>query len=213
VSSTDEPHAFLIVLHDDILIVPYNHSAPPDEVEKTIALDHNEASSIPPTQQKPEYPLTEQDGVIGRNPQCAIRFKDHRIDISRRHATIRCEGSLFILYDYSTNGTFVNRQRIDQPYPLHSNDVLGFADSMEMLRFINRANHKLAALLTRRERDVLRLLADGLSNKQIAAALHIDIETVKSHMTHIYDKLGVRRRDQAVMRARILGLLSSGAAR
>jgi DNA-binding CsgD family transcriptional regulator len=212
-SSIDEPHAFLVVLHDDILLVPHSGDEQPDAIEKIIASDDNQEPPIPPTQQKPEYLLTEQDCVIGRNPECTIRLKNHRIDISRRHATIKREGLLFVLYDHSSNGTFVNHHKIDQGCPLHSNDVLGFADSMEMLRFIDRAHPKLAVLLTKREHDVLCLLADGQSNKQIAAALHIDPETVKNHTTHIYDKLGVRGRVRAVMRARMLGLLASGAAR
>jgi LuxR family transcriptional regulator, maltose regulon positive regulatory protein len=60
--------------------------------------------------------------------------------------------------------------------------------------------------LSPRERSVLALLSKGLSNKDIARALSIAPETVKSHVKHIFCKLGVERRTQAVSRALSLGL-------
>ena len=62
--------------------------------------------------------------------------------------------------------------------------------------------------LTPREMDVLRLLAQGQSNKEIARALHLVEETVKSHIGHILAKLGVARRTQAVLAAMRLGIVS-----
>ena len=61
--------------------------------------------------------------------------------------------------------------------------------------------------LSERELQVLGLLADGRSNKAIAAELFISLDTVKSHVGHLLDKLGVANRTQAVARARELGLL------
>ena len=62
--------------------------------------------------------------------------------------------------------------------------------------------------LTPREMDVLRLLAQGQSNKEIARALHLVEETVKSHVRHILAKLGVASRTQAVLAAIRLGIVS-----
>lgn len=61
--------------------------------------------------------------------------------------------------------------------------------------------------LSERELEILRLLADGDSNKEIAAHLFITEGTVKNHVTNILGKLGVRDRTQAALRARELGLL------
>jgi LuxR family maltose regulon positive regulatory protein len=61
--------------------------------------------------------------------------------------------------------------------------------------------------LTQREMDVLRLLAQHYSDKQIAQSLFIARETVHKHLKHIYEKLAVHRRAEAVTRARELGLL------
>ncbi|HLZ59736.1 MAG TPA: LuxR C-terminal-related transcriptional regulator [Ktedonosporobacter sp.] len=62
--------------------------------------------------------------------------------------------------------------------------------------------------LSERELEVLRLVARGDSNQQIAKALVIALDTVKRHVTHIFEKLGVSNRVQAVARARALGLLT-----
>lgn len=53
-------------------------------------------------------------------------------------------------------------------------------------------------LVSQRELDVLRLVAEGLSNKEIGAAIHISQATVKSHLIHIYRKLDVSDRTSAV---------------
>jgi two-component system nitrate/nitrite response regulator NarL len=54
-----------------------------------------------------------------------------------------------------------------------------------------------AAVLTRREREIVRLIDEGLSNKEIAASLRIQLATVKNHVHHILVKLGVQRRAEA----------------
>ncbi len=55
---------------------------------------------------------------------------------------------------------------------------------------------------------MLHLIARGDSNQEIAEVLVIALDTVKRHVTHIFEKLGVNNRVQAVARARALGLLS-----
>jgi DNA-binding NarL/FixJ family response regulator len=60
-------------------------------------------------------------------------------------------------------------------------------------------------LLSPREHEVLRYLENGLTNSQIAAALFIAESTVKVHVHHIFDKLGVRSRADLAMRARLRG--------
>jgi NarL family two-component system response regulator LiaR len=62
--------------------------------------------------------------------------------------------------------------------------------------------------LTPREMEVLRLLAQGQSNKEIARTLHLVEETVKSHVRHILAKLAVQSRTQAVLAAIRLGIVS-----
>lgn len=61
--------------------------------------------------------------------------------------------------------------------------------------------------LSARELDVLRLVAIGRSNQQVAQALVIGVGTIKTHLLNIYGKLGVHNRTEAVARARDLGLV------
>lgn len=62
--------------------------------------------------------------------------------------------------------------------------------------------------LTERETDVLRLLAIGMANKEIAAEMHISETTVKTHVSNILMKLGVPSRTQAALYAVRIGLVS-----
>ncbi len=62
-------------------------------------------------------------------------------------------------------------------------------------------------LLTERELEVLRHIARGRSNQEIADTLFVSLNTVKTHTNNIYGKLGVKRRTQALDKARQMGLL------
>jgi DNA-binding NarL/FixJ family response regulator len=62
-------------------------------------------------------------------------------------------------------------------------------------------------LLSPREHDVLRQVARGRTNKEIASALHVTEGTVKNHLTNIFSRLGVMDRTQAALKARELGIV------
>lgn len=61
--------------------------------------------------------------------------------------------------------------------------------------------------LTPREHEILTLIAEGLSNREIGERLFVSENTVKTHSSRVFDKLGVNRRVQAVQRGRELGLI------
>jgi len=69
------------------------------------------------------------------------------------------------------------------------------------------AKRSLVESLSEREIEVLRLIADGLSNQEIADRLVVALSTVKTHVNNLYSKLGVTNRVQAVSRAQELNLL------
>ena len=108
-------------------------------------------------------------------------------------------------------------------YVLLGTDLREFVEGMRAVargaHFLSRsATHRIASslaysALTRRESDVLPLLVEGHSNKQIAAQLGIATETAKSHVKAILDKLGASTRTQAASIAMSRGLVHSGAPR
>jgi DNA-binding CsgD family transcriptional regulator len=71
-----------------------------------------------------------------------------------------------------------------------------------------RDQSKLESLgITPRELEILELIAEGLSNKEIAARVYVSENTVKTHSSRVFDKLGARRRTQAVQLGKELRLI------
>ncbi len=61
--------------------------------------------------------------------------------------------------------------------------------------------------ITRRELEILQLIAAGLSNREIAERLYVSENTVKTHSGHVFEKLNAKRRTQAVQRGKEAGLI------
>jgi DNA-binding NarL/FixJ family response regulator len=86
------------------------------------------------------------------------------------------------------------------------------AVTQRLLAGLDRMQNSFASLdqpdpLTDREREILRLMAGGYSNKEIANSLNVAEGTVKNHVSNILSKLGVRDRTRAVLKAFELGLV------
>ena len=71
---------------------------------------------------------------------------------------------------------------------------------------VNEARLRELAI-TRREREILELIAEGLSNREIAEKLFVSENTVKTHSSRLFDKLSAKRRTQAVQIGKDLGLI------
>jgi DNA-binding NarL/FixJ family response regulator len=80
------------------------------------------------------------------------------------------------------------------------------ARALEKMMLREATGRSLAGLLTTREMDILRLVASGLRNKEVATRLFISEGTVKIHLHNIYDKLGVNSRTGLAAYARARGL-------
>jgi DNA-binding NarL/FixJ family response regulator len=79
----------------------------------------------------------------------------------------------------------------------------------EFARLANQVSRPqlLVSSLSERELEVLRLVATGATNREIAATLYIAEGTVRNHLTNILDKLGVSDRTQAAVKAKEFGLI------
>lgn len=97
---------------------------------------------------------------------------------------------------------------------VHRGDSLLFPDSVRRLAAARSTGKPggtdLIGRLTEREQQILRLMARGLSNTEIAAELVLGVETIKTHVRHILAKLGVKDRLQAVITAYEAGFILAG---
>ena len=87
--------------------------------------------------------------------------------------------------------------------------IFGAAIAQRMIRYFAALPQDPAAItfpeLTEREREILQLMAQGLSNKLIANRLVLSLKTVQNHVSHIFNKLQVADRAEAIVRARESG--------
>lgn len=86
-------------------------------------------------------------------------------------------------------------------------DELLIVEDRSLTRHTPHTGETLIEPLSERELAVLTLIADGLSNREIAGKIYLSVATVKWYLTHIYSKLGVQSRTLAILRARQLNLL------
>jgi DNA-binding NarL/FixJ family response regulator len=77
-----------------------------------------------------------------------------------------------------------------------------------MVKPVGTAEHKIKDLLSDREMEMLKLLATGMSNKEIAEKLCLSLRTVKAHMSNIFTKMNVASRSEALVEALRKGLLT-----
>jgi DNA-binding CsgD family transcriptional regulator len=87
-------------------------------------------------------------------------------------------------------------------------DELQNAEDIKLIHQTPQTDWSLIEPLSERELEVLRLIVDGFSNREIADQLFLSVATVKWYLTHIYSKLGVQSRTLAIARAHQLNLLA-----
>ena len=85
--------------------------------------------------------------------------------------------------------------------------LLGAFDKQDDIQLSTFIPHPLVEPLSEREIEVLQLVAQGYSNREISEQLFLALDTVKGHNRRIFDKLQVQNRTEAAVRARELGLL------
>jgi LuxR family maltose regulon positive regulatory protein len=95
----------------------------------------------------------------------------------------------------------------DRELPAFVESLLSQWDARYAGGGVSQPSSRVSDPLTARERDVLSMISQGLSNKRSSRALEISPETVKSHVKHIFLKLEVSTRAEAVSRALSLELL------
>jgi DNA-binding CsgD family transcriptional regulator len=158
------------------------------------------------------FPLEGERITLGRSAEADVHLEGDD-KVSRLHAVLeRLDGGWRISDLGSRNGTFVNELRMHEPVALRPGDALRLGGWR--LTFVDATHDADGTMLdgdstdrplpsappgvelSRRERDVLALLARGDTDEQIAGALFISVATVRSHLDRIRDKTGCRRRPE-----------------
>ncbi len=158
--------------------------------------------------------------TIGRDASNDVVLADDQ-RVSRAHAELRRRDGQWLVVDLgSRNGTLVNERKV-QTHPLVDGDRVRLgassftfvieadpratvAGSLDVRAVVGDA---VATRLSDRERQVVALVADGLTDQQIAERLFISPSTVRSHLDRVADKTGLRRRPELTRLAVDLGLV------
>jgi LuxR family maltose regulon positive regulatory protein len=141
--------------------------------------------------------------LLSSDPEEAVSFLGEVLVMAKP------EGNIRILVDFWPPIVSLLRQAIAAGIePEFARKALKIIEDEKHQRQIRKGEiPPVASLLTGREMEVLRLIADGLSNPQIARALVVSLDTVKTHVRHILDKLEAASRVHAIARARDMDLL------
>jgi DNA-binding NarL/FixJ family response regulator len=123
---------------------------------------------------------------------------------------LRAGATGYLLKDVSSDKLFeaIRAAARGEYFLLPSITAKVIAEFSRLPRSVNHRSGELAEPLSPRELEILRLVATGVSNKEIADRLVISEGTVKNHLSSILSKLAVKDRLQAVIKARELGILS-----
>jgi ATP/maltotriose-dependent transcriptional regulator MalT len=127
-----------------------------------------------------------------------VRRREQAWNAQRAHQPTHPRGIAALLRDY---------RLVELAAPADAPEVVSVPAVIRLESQSALGSERFVEPLTEREREVLGLLAAGLSNREIAAKLVLTLGTVKWHTHNLYGKLGVARRTQAIARARLLGLL------
>lgn len=157
--------------------------------------------------------------TVGRTPDNDVVVSDP--SVSRHHAVLELIERTWRLRDLgSRNGTYLNGMRVDRVTTVQPGDRIEVgdttfrlveppADSRPDLETVRPAADFANVHLTPREREVLRRLAEGGTDEQIADAMTVSVRTVQSHLDRIRDKTGLRRRPELTRYAIKTGFATS----
>lgn len=137
-----------------------------------------------------------------RHPEVAVLVLTTFLDEQLVLRAIRAGARGYVVKDVDTSGLVRAIHDV-----VRGGSAFDARSAAAVVRGLNAAEHEPQAELTEREREVLRLLAGGLSNRVIGERLFISETTAKFHVGNILRKLGVTRRAEAVYEASKAGLI------
>jgi DNA-binding CsgD family transcriptional regulator len=143
-------------------------------------------------------------GIAGGMLIAALKFGEYRFLVVER--SVEIYGGLIALLFAGVGvwlGLTITRKEVVTQEVIVVKEVPAGPDAP----FTVNEERRRALAITRRELEILGLLAQGLSAKEMAAALFVSENTVKTHTARLFDKLAVNRRIKAVEAGRTFGLI------
>ncbi len=139
-------------------------------------------------------------GLVGGILVALLRWAEYRFLVLEH--SLEIYGGL-IAMTFAVVGIWLGRRLAGSRHRAAAIDVL----SPDRVPFVPDEKKRDDLGITRRELEILELVAQGLSNREIAGRLFVSENTVKTHCSRAFDKLGARRRTQAVQLGKQLGLI------
>ncbi|MFP5377837.1 MAG: response regulator [Acidimicrobiia bacterium] len=142
--------------------------------------------------------------IRGRFPEVEVLILTMHADATVVNDAVRAGAAGYLVKDCTTGDIVAMLDAVASGEASLSPDL-----ASSMLAEAQRSDPASASggLLTHREEEVLKLIADGASTPEVAAALFISTKTVRHHLSSIYEKLDSRDRTQAVIRAVRMGII------
>jgi two-component system, NarL family, response regulator LiaR len=146
-------------------------------------------------------------GLVGGLLIAALRYTEYRFVVIEH--SVELYGALIAIL-FAIFGIWLGLRITSRRETIAVKEVLGPASgrgAKPVAPFAPNTAQQQSLGITDRELQILTLIARGLSNREIATQLFVSENTVKTHCSRSFDKLGAARRTQAVQRGKELGLL------
>jgi ATP/maltotriose-dependent transcriptional regulator MalT len=146
-------------------------------------------------------------GLVGGVLIATLQYTEYRFVVIEH--SVELYGALIAIL-FATFGIWLGLRITRRRETIVVREVLvpaAFQGAEAASAFVPNAARQQSLGITARELEILALVARGLSNREIATQLFVSENTVKTHCSRAFDKLGAARRTQAVQRGKELGLL------
>lgn len=147
-------------------------------------------------------------GVVGGVLIALLKWTEYRFLVLEN--SLEIYGGL-VAITFAVVGIWLGLRIRNARHPAPEKDapaaVIGLAPAVPVAPFVPDERKRDDLGITRRELEILELIAEGLSNREIAGKLFVSENTVKTHCSRAFDKLGARRRTEAVQMGKKLGLI------
>jgi DNA-binding NarL/FixJ family response regulator len=146
--------------------------------------------------------------ILATNPHCAVVILSMHQDESYVLGSLKAGAKGYLLKDSPRTEVVEAIRAVSQGRPFLTRKIARILQEDYITRMQRRGVEDSYDLLTDREREILQLVAEGRTNKEVATDLNISLTTVETHRTHILQKLGLHSVPELILYAVRKGIIS-----